>query len=63
MSETVTFAFRSLQRVRVRELEAEGFVYSRLANAESQNEYKVKFWMDGKRCEEWFFEFELEAAR
>jgi hypothetical protein len=62
MTETVTFEFRSLQPVTVTELKARGFVYSRLANAEGQNEYKVRYWMDGKRAEEWFFAFELEDA-
>lgn len=62
MSETITFAFRNLQKVKVREIEALGFVLSRLANCEGQNEYKVKYWMEGKRSEEWFYEFELEGA-
>lgn len=62
MSETITFKFRSLQKVRIPPIESDGFVISRLANCEGQNEYKVKFWMDGKRQEDWFYEFELEPV-
>jgi hypothetical protein len=56
------FKFRNFQRVKIEGIEAVGFVFSRLANADEQNEYKVKYWMEGKRAEEWFYEFELEAA-
>lgn len=62
VSESVTFLFANLQRVRIKKIDAAGFVYSRLANAENQNEYKVKFWMDGSRKDDWFYEFELEPA-
>lgn len=62
MSEAVTFEFRNLQKVRIVAIQAEGFVFSRLANCEGQNEYKVKFWMDGSRKEDWFYEFELVPA-
>lgn len=62
MSDAVSFEFRNLQRVNVKDIGAQGFVFSRLANAEGQNEFKVRYWMDGKRAEDWFFAFELEAA-
>lgn len=62
MSLSVMFAFRPLQKVRIKEIEALGFVLSRMNNAESQNEYKVSYWMDGKKSDGWFYEFELEAA-
>lgn len=62
MTEVVTFRFRSLQRVKIVEVEAQGFVSSRQNNTDGSNEYKVTYWMDAKRCDGWFFEFELEAA-
>lgn len=62
MSDSVAFEFRNLQQVRIRDIDARGFVFSRIANAENQNEFKVRYWMDGKRSEDWFYAFELEAA-
>lgn len=61
MSDTVTFAFRSFQEVVVKAVEARGFVFSRMANAHNQNEYKVAYWLEGDRKEGWFYEFELGA--
>lgn len=62
MTETVTFAFKSFQGVVVKAIDVKGFVFSRMANAHNENEYKVAFWIDGERKEGWFYEFELEAA-
>jgi len=62
MSESVTFAFKSFQSVRVKAIEASGFVFSRMANAHNEHEYKVAYWLEGDRKEGWFYEFELEAA-
>lgn len=62
MSDTVTFAFKSFEGVRVRAINANGFVFSRMTNAQNENEYKVSYWLDGERKQDWFYEFELEAA-
>lgn len=60
--EVVAFEFGSLQKVRIAAIGAPGFVHSRLANAEGQNEYKVRYWVDGDRRDDWFYAFELEAV-
>lgn len=62
MSDSVKFQFYCFQEVTIKAVEAKGFVHSRMNNATDINEYKVSFWMDGKRNDDWFFEFELSAA-
>ena len=62
LGHTVVFAFASFQGVIIKAIETKGFVFSRMANAHNENEYKVMYWMDGERKEGWFYEFELEAA-
>lgn len=63
MSKTVEFAFDSLQKVKIKDIDAAGLVTSRLANAEGQNEYKITYWLDGRRQQEWFYEIELTEAQ
>lgn len=58
----VQFAFNTMQRVRVAEINALATVVSRMNNVTGINEYKVRYWFEGRPTEEWFYEFELEAA-
>lgn len=60
MSEAVVFQFKNFQTVHIKAINADGFVISRIANCEGQNEYKVKFWIEGERKDDWFYEFELK---
>lgn len=45
----VRFEFVQYQSVRIKKIESEGFVFSRMNNADGMNEYKVSYWMDGKK--------------
>ena len=58
----VQFAFNTMLRVRVAEINALATVVSRMNNVTGINEYKVRYWFEGRPTEEWFYEFELEAA-
>lgn len=62
MNPPVQFAFASYQGVIVREINAKGFVHSRMSNQHGEEEYKVRYWVDGKREDDWFYAFELDAA-
>ena len=62
MASIVEFKFDSFQQVRIAAIDVAGFVFSRMNNAEGRNEYKVSFWMDGKKNDGWFYEFELTEA-
>lgn len=62
MAESVTFAFKNYQTVTIKAVNAGGFVHARMANQHGEEEYRVRFWLDGKRQDEWFYAHELEAA-
>lgn len=57
---SVTFLFFPFENVRIKAIDTEGFVTTRMNNETGENEYKVVYWLEGKRNSDWFFEFELE---
>lgn len=62
LNNTVCFKFVNYQTVNIKAIETKGFVFSRMNNEHDTNEYKVTYWIDSKRVQEWFYEFELSTV-
>jgi hypothetical protein len=62
MSDTVNFEFYNFETVKIKAIEQKGFVVARMNNSYGVNEYKVAYWMDGKKEEVWHYEFELAST-
>lgn len=56
------FAFDFDQSVRIRALDLVGRVVGRSERPGDVFEFRVIWWSDGQRRDEWLFEHELEAA-
>lgn len=61
-SRMAMFAFSLGQEVRIRALGLSGTVMARMDRAGDIFEFRVIWWSDGKRNDEWLYENELEAA-
>ena len=61
MSEVVEFMYKRFQTVIISATGSQGFVCSRMNNSNGDNEYKVSYWIESIKKEEWFYEFELRA--
>lgn len=61
-ADTVAFAFRISQPVRIVELGLKGFVLQRCDRGNGQHDYQVVYWCESARRAEWLLPHELEAA-
>ena len=59
---TVTFRFAMHQNVQIVPLELTGRVFARCDRGDNVRDYRVIYWVDGKRCDEWLYEHELTDA-
>lgn len=61
-SRMTTFAFSLGQQVRIRSLDLKCTVLARMERPGDVFEFRVVWWSDGKRNDEWLYENELGAA-
>ena len=59
---TVHFAFGVPERVIVNEVGAKGVVTGLEAGMRGAKRYRVVWWLDGKRNEEWLWESEIQGT-
>lgn len=57
---TITFAFSVGEDVLIKPLELTGRVLARCDRGLDYHDYRVIFWADSKRHDEYMYEFELE---
>lgn len=55
----IKFHFSLFETAVIKGIGATGFVSYILVNKNGDHEYKVIYWLDGTRKEDWFFPFEL----
>lgn len=60
---TVTFRFRRGEDVLIVPLKLKARVLARCDRAEGLQDYRVVYWSEGKRCDEWLYEHELSDIR
>ncbi len=58
----VIFRFRLQQDVAIVPLKLTGRVFARCDRGEGLVDYRVIYWSEGKRCDEWLFEHELSES-
>ena len=56
----VSFRFALRQEVRIKALGLKGCVYAVCRRGDGMEEYRVIYWSEGKRCDEWLFDYEIE---
>ena len=61
MLRLTSFDFRLLQDVRIRDMGVTGRVMARMERPGGVFEYRVVWWQESKRNDEWLYWYELEA--
>jgi hypothetical protein len=61
--EAVSFRFRLNQDVLIVPLKLTGRVFAQCRRGEGFHEYRVIYWAEGKREDQWLFEHELTEPR
>lgn len=56
----VTFIFEIGQDVQIRALELTGRIFARCDRGNGLHDYRVVWWAESKRSDEWLYEHELE---
>lgn len=60
---TVTFRFRLQQDVQIVPLKLTGRVFARCDRGAGLSDYRVVYWSEGKRYDEWLYEHELTEVK
>lgn len=63
MTDAVVFRFRLHQDVQIIPLKLTGRIFARCERGEGMIEYRVIYWSEGKREDQWLFEHELSEPR
>lgn len=56
----VWFTYEVGDRVIVKAIDTKGFI-DRVSVGSDDTEYRVNFWLNGKRCQEWMYAHELKG--
>jgi hypothetical protein len=59
----VKFEYSTRERVKVIGIDTVGFIEAMLINHSGGLEYRVVYWLDGERHEEWMYGTEIELVR
>ena len=60
--DTVSFRFKIKQDVKIIALDLPAKVMARCDRGDDVRDYRIVYWADCKRCDEWVYEFEIKEV-